>query len=259
MPAKVGGVRRLILVSSVALAAIVAGCANDSGDPDGTGAAPATSAADPVAVVRQAMDRSLSSTVTIDASVKVGSQSLELTGKTDPATRMMLVSGNLPEPMEARLIKDTAYLKMSALKGEKPWLKIDLTRLRPNSGLRQSFNLEAQTGIIGGVVTAEEVGDGRYRGTADLQKAAEAASTDGGMREGLESSAKLAKDPRNIPFEATVDAEGRLTALSYTIATKNLGDTVTDIKMSGFGEPVKVTAPPAGQTEEATEEMYRVL
>lgn len=251
--------RRLIFVSSVALAALMAGCAGNSEEPAGDGAGSATSAANPVAVVQQAMDRSLSSTVTIDGSIKIGGQSLTISGKTDPATRMMLVSGNLPEPMEARLIKDTAYLKMSSLKGEKPWLRIDLRKLRPNSGLRQSFNLEAQTGIVGGVVTAEEVGDGRYRGTADLEKAAQVASTDGGMREGLESSAKLAKDPRKIPFEATVDAEGRLTALSYTIATTNLGDTVTDVRMSGFGEPVKVTAPPAGQTAEATEEMYRVL
>ncbi|RLP93854.1 hypothetical protein EAD89_05070 [Micromonospora sp. BL4] len=251
--------RRLIPTLSIALfAALVAGCGTDSG---GDSAAPpaAASKADPVTTIRQAMDRSLGGTVTMDASVKAGTQSITLSGKMDPASRAVQVTGNAPEPMEARLIGDAAYIKSDSLEGEKPWMKIDLTKLRPTSTLRQSFDIKAQTGLIGGVVSAQEVGGGRYTGTADLGKAAEAASTDGGMREGLESSAKLAKDPKAIPFEATVDADGRLTALSYTIATKTVGDLVTDMRMSGFGEKVSVSAPPANETEAASAEMYKFL
>ncbi|PWR06763.1 hypothetical protein DKT68_21395 [Micromonospora acroterricola] len=252
--------RRLIPTISIALAvALVAGCGPSSGDTAAAPSAPATSKADPVTTIRQAMDRSLAGTVTMDASVKAGNQSITLSGKMDPASKAIQVTGNAPEPMEARLIGDAAYIKSDSLEGEKPWMKIDLSKLRPGSSLRQSFDLKAQTGIIGGVVSAQEVGEGRYSGTADLGKAAEAASTDGGMREGIESSAKLAKDPKAIPFEATVDGEGRLTALSYTIATKTLGDLVTDMRMSGFGDKVSVTAPPANETESASEEMYKFL
>ncbi|SIN32179.1 hypothetical protein [Micromonospora cremea] len=253
--------RRLIPTLSIALAvALVAGCGtNSGGDSAAPASAPATSKADPVTTIREAMDRSLAGTVTMDASVKAGTQSITLSGKMDPASRAVQVTGNAPEPMEARLIGDAAYIKSDSLEGEKPWMKIDLTKLRPTSSLRQSFDIKAQTGIIGGVVSAQEVGDGRYTGTADLSKAAEAASADGGTREGLESSAKLAKDPKAIPFEATVDADGRLTALSYTIATKTVGDLVTDMRMSGFGEKVSVAAPPANEIEAASAEMYKFL
>ncbi|MCX5069039.1 hypothetical protein OOJ91_24660 [Micromonospora lupini] len=254
--------RRLIPTLSIALAAVlVAGCGTTSDDTGGSGpsAAPATTKLEPVAAVRQAMDRSLAGTVTMDASVKAGNQSITLSGKMDPAAKAIHVTGNAPEPIEARLIGDAAYIKSDSLDGDKPWMKIDLNKLRPASSLRQSFDLKAQTGIIGGIVTAQEVSPGHYSGTADLNKAAEAAGPDGGMRDGLESTAKLAKDPKAIPFEATVDADGRLTALSYTIATKSVGALVTDMKMSGFGEQVSVTAPPAGDTEAASAEMYKFL
>ncbi|WP_406077482.1 hypothetical protein [Micromonospora sp. NBC_00858] len=253
--------RRLIPAISIALAAaLMAGCGTDSGDTaQNTSPAPATSAADPVAAIQQAMDRSLSGPVTMDAAVKAGGQSITLSGKMDPATKTIQVTGNAPEPIEARLIGDTAYIKSESGEGKKPWMKVDLTKLRPTSALRQSFDLKSQTGIIGGIVTAESTGAGTYKGTADLEKAAAAASSDGGMREGIESSAKLAKDPKAIPFEATVDGEGRLTALSYTVATKTLGDLVTDMKMSDFGKSVSVSAPPAGEVEEASEEMYKFL
>ncbi|MET8350798.1 hypothetical protein [Micromonospora sp. NPDC005206] len=254
---RVASMRRLIPTLSIALAAaLVAGCGTNS---TGDSAAPATSTADPVTAIRQAMDRSLADTVTMDASIKAGTQSITLSGKMDPASRAVQVTGNAPEPMEARLIDDAAYIKSDSLEGEKPWMKIDLSKLKPTSSLRQSFDLKAQTGIIGGVVSAQDAGGGRYTGTADLGKAAEAASSDSGMRQGLESSAKLAKDPTAIPFEATVDADGRLTALSYTIATKTVGDLVTDMRMSDFGEKVSVTVPPANETEPASAEMYKFL
>ncbi|MFC3502769.1 hypothetical protein ACFOOK_17560 [Micromonospora krabiensis] len=249
--------RRLIPVLCVVFAAgLVAGCDTTSGENAGAPSASATPAPDPVTAVRQGMDRSLAGTVTMDASMKAGNQAMTLSGKMDPGARVLLVTGTAPEPIEARLIGETAYIKMDSLDGDKPWMKLDLTKLRPGSSLRQSFDFTSQTGIVGGVVSAEATGEGRYRGIADLGKAAEAASTDAGMRQGLESSAKLAKDPTAIPFEATVDAEGRLTALSYTIATKTLGDLVAEMKMGGFGEPVRVSPPPADDTEEADETMY---
>ncbi|MGW4497988.1 hypothetical protein ACWENR_05120 [Micromonospora sp. NPDC004336] len=258
--------RRLIPALAAALAVLATGCGTGSdgsaASTDGSAAnspAPATSAADPVAVIRQGMDRSLSGTLTMDASVKAGPASIKLQGKVDPAARALHITGNAPEPIEARLIGDAAYIKSDPSEGGKAWMKIDLTKLRPGSTLRQSFDFKSQTGVIGGIVSAERVGEGRYRGITDLEKAAEAASTESGMRDGIKSSAKLAKDPKAIPFEATVDAEGRVTELSYTIATKTLGDLVTEMRMSGFGEPVSVAAPPAGETEDADAEAYAFL
>jgi hypothetical protein len=247
--------RRLIIANSLVLAALVAGCGTGNGTTWGT---PATSAANPVAIIQQAMQRSLSSTLTIEASVKAGGVSIQLSSKADPKAKVLQVSGKTPQPIEARVIGNAGYLKMDSLNRGKPWTKIDLTKLKSTSSLRQSFDLQAQTGIVGGIVTAQQAGDGRYRGTADLEKAADAAGANVTMRHSLESGAKLAKDPKAVPFEATVDAEGRLTALSYTIAT-DLGDFVTDVRLSGFGKPLNVTAPPAAQVEEAAAEMYAIL
>ncbi|MEK8108189.1 hypothetical protein NKG94_30915 [Micromonospora sp. M12] len=50
-----------------------------------------------------------------------------------------------------------------------------------------------------------------------------------------------------------------MTALSYTIATKTLGDLVSDMRMSDFGQPVAVEAPPASETEAASKDMYTFL
>ncbi|MGC5287381.1 hypothetical protein [Micromonospora sp. DT231] len=254
--------RRLIPTLSIALAvALVGGCGTKSDDSaaPGASAAPAPSKVEPVAAVKQGMDRSLAGTLSMQASVKAGNQSITLGGKMDPVAKAIQISGKAPEPIEVRLIGNTAYIKSESMEGEKPWMKIDLGKLKPTSTLRQSFDLKSQTGLVGGTVSAQEVGGGRYTGIADLNKAAEAASTEAGMREGLQSTAKLAKDPTAVPFEATLDADGRLTALSYTIATKSLGDLVTEMKMSDFGKPVTVEAPPAGETEAAADEMYAFL
>ena len=205
------------------------------------------------------MDRSLSSTVAIEATVKVGGTTIELNGKADPAGKKLEVTGK--HPSRSRPGSSAApRTSRPTRSGSKPWMRVDLKKLKPTSSLRQSFDVEAQTGIIGGITTAEQVGEAPLpSGPPDLAKAAEAAGDNVAMRDGLESGAKLAKDPGAIPFEATVDAEGRLTTLSYTIATKELGDMVTDITLSGFGEPVKVTKPPTKQTEEAPKEMYKFL
>lgn len=249
--------RRLITALSLVFVALAAGCGSGTEARwTAPASAPAISAADPVDVIKQAIQRSLSSTLTIQSTVKAGGLSIELAGKADPKAKVIQVSGKAPDPIEARVIGDAAYLKTKPAMGDKPWTKIDMTKLRPDSSLRQSFDLKTQTGIVGGVVSAEKVAEGRYRGTTDLTKAAEAAGANTTMRDSLESGAKLAKNPKAIPFEASVDPEGRLTALSYTIET-SMGDFVTDVQMSGFGEPVTVTEPPADEVGEATDEMYR--
>ncbi|MGC4856679.1 VOC family protein [Micromonospora sp. DT4] len=64
------------------------------------------------------MERSLTGTVTMDASVKAGNQSITLTSKVDPAAKAIHVTGTAPEPIEARLIGDAAYIKSDELDGE---------------------------------------------------------------------------------------------------------------------------------------------
>jgi hypothetical protein len=246
--------RRWISALSLTLAALVAGCDTSSGSiPKWTPMPPWV--ANPVAVVQQATQRSLSSTLTISGTVMIGDLAGNLRADADPKAHAIHFLGDVPAAMEAWLIGDTAYLKMETLESERPWVKIDMARLKPTSSLRLSFDLHTRTGIVAGIVSAEKVGEGFYRGIADLEKAAAAPDANGSMRWSIES----AKSPKAVPFEATVDTDGRLTALSYTIATKDMDDAVSDVRMSGFGEPVTVTTPPSGEVEEASEEMYAIL
>jgi hypothetical protein len=235
---------------------VLAGC--------GTAAAPVWSEPpdagpdDPVAVIQRAMEKSLSSTFAMKAGVTIGAgQAISLEGRADPAAGVLTVSGRAPEPVEARMLGDVVYIKQDA-GAAKAWMRVRLAKLRPNSALRQSFDIEAQTGIVGGIATAEPAGEGRFRGTADLTKAAAAAGSDS-LRDSLESVAALAKAPTAIPYEVALDAQGRLTELHYTVATASMGEFRTDVEMSGFGEPVKVPAPPAAQIEDAPDEAYAFL
>ncbi|NJP35067.1 hypothetical protein [Micromonospora thermarum] len=78
-------------------------------------------------------------------------------------------------------------------------------------------------GILGGLVSAEPAGDGRYTGVA-----------------------------------ATVDAQGRLTFFSYTFDTP-AGRITTEMKLHSFGEPVTVKAPPASRTMNAPDQVYELF
>jgi hypothetical protein len=243
--------RRSIGLLALGLA-VLAGCSTDSPNaPEPT----ATTPADPVAAVRDAMTKSLASTVHIDGKVGSGPETIEFSGDVDPEARVIKLTGRAPEPLEMVGVDDVLYIKQDE-PGSKPWLRIDMRKLKPTSELRQSLDIRSQTGILAGVVSAENVAPGRYRGVADLHKAAAAAPES--AQDSLKAAAKVAKNASAVAFNATVDAEGRLTGLTYTMETP-AGPVATEMTLGRFGEPVTVTPPPDDQVEVAPEELYEIL
>ncbi|MGW8768456.1 hypothetical protein ACWGN5_38950 [Streptomyces sp. NPDC055815] len=84
---------------------------------------------------------------------------------------------------------------------------------------------------------------GHYRGVADIARAARAASPQ--LRGALAAAAKgFAKD--TVPFDAYLDAEGRLRKVRHQFSFSNQGRTVavaSTTLLYGFGVPVEVTLP----------------
>ncbi|MFI7071052.1 hypothetical protein [Micromonospora sediminicola] len=225
-----------------------------------TASAPTTSAsasapttADAPAAIRQGFQRSLEKTLKMDVTIKAGNQTVTMRSAVEPATGAMTLDMRTPEPVSMVVTTDAVYVKQDASDG-KPWMRLDRSRLRPDGQLAQGLDVRAQAGILGGVVSAEPAGDGRYTGVADPEKAIAAASSDA-EKATLRNAFKVLKT-KTVPFEATLDAEGRLTLLTYTFDTA-AGKIDNEMKMHSFGEPVSITAPPASQTEDAAAEAYR--
>jgi hypothetical protein len=242
-------VRRIIGLIALGLV-LLTGCKTDTKPPE----APATTpAADAVTVLKESLTKSIESTVQLDATVTSGPFVIQFTAALDPGAQALNFVMTKPEPLELLGVGANLYLKPG---GSDDWLQVDVNRLKPTSQLRQALDVRSQTGIMGGIVSAESVGPGQYKGVADLNKAVAAAPES--QRQSLEAAATIAKNASAVPFEATVDDQGRLTSLKYTIEAPP-GPVVTELTLGKFGEPVTVTAPPADQVRPAPDSLYEAL
>lgn len=109
-------------------------------------------------------------------------------------------------------------------------------------------------GLTRSVVTAEKTGDRMYRGTMDLTQAGSVAAL---STEDLKAYADRAK---SMPFEATLDGNGRLTSLKLMIPAG--GDVKADTfayTYTDFGAAVTATKPAADQVLEASPTVYELL
>ncbi|WP_433287791.1 hypothetical protein [Micromonospora sp. CA-244673] len=250
--------RSLVPALAVGLTALLTACGT-AGDahPAPAASAPASTAttvvADPVAAIRQAFDRSLERTVTLDVTISAAGQTVTMRSAVEPATGRMTLHMKTPEPITMAVTQDAVYVQQDESDG-KPWVKLDRDRLRPEGQLAQGLEIRAQAGILGGVVSAERTGDGRYTGVADSEKAV-AAATSESQRATLRNAFKVIRQ-KSVPFEVTLDAEGRLTMLTYTFDTA-AGALGNELKLHSFGEPLAISVPPASETEDAAAEVYR--
>jgi hypothetical protein len=224
-------------------------------DRPGASATPTPTPTLDAGLIQAALDRSLESTLAITATVHTGPVDITVSGAVDAAADTISVSVTGPTAAEVIGIGGTLYVQADGPNGE-PWMQVDLDRLRPESQLRGGLDVRGQAGIVGGIVTVEQVGPGTYEGVADLNQAAAAA--DESQRAALTTAASMAENASSVPYEATIDDQGRLTRLFYTIETL-AGPTETELVLSDFGEPVQVEAPPADQVWAATDDLYAVL
>ncbi|MFG3302683.1 hypothetical protein [Micromonospora chersina] len=249
--------RSLVPALALGLAALLTACgtADDAGPAPAASASASTVVADPVAAVRQGFDRSLEQTAKLDVLITAAGQTITMTSAVEPDTGRMTLHMKTPDPVTVVVTEDAVYIRQDESDG-KPWLKLDRDRLRPDGQLAQGLDFRAQAGILGGVVSAERTGDGRYTGVADSEKAIAAAGSES-QRAILRRTFKVLKQ-KSVPFEATLDTEGRLTLLTYTFDTA-AGAIRNELKLHSFGEPLAISAPQASETEDATADVYQVF
>jgi hypothetical protein len=137
----------------------------------------------------------------------------------------------------------------------KKWLHLNTSKLDgPETLLLADY--KDPTGVqtlTAAIVTAEKSGDRTYKGTMDLSKAKVMGLTPDDIKD-------LGDKAKAIPFEATLDDQGRLTTLKLTLpeAGSNKADTYT-LSYSDFGATVTATKPAANQTIEAPAAAYTLL
>jgi hypothetical protein len=266
---------------AVALALSVTGCAG-AGDPAGVaGSAIKLTAA-------QVLDRAADKTGQVDSfkatlsaqmtgtSEGNGSMTGSMQYRTKPTLaysiafdQITMGGESVPGGVEMRLVDRAIYMKMPMLTelagpSVKPWLKMSFDDVGKETGvnvdqlLQQTKQMDPvqQTRMLTASKDVREVGketvDGvettRYTGTFRVEDAIAALPAD--QRElARKSLSDLGQG--SINFDLWADDQQLPRQMSLNRVPIPEGGTMTmKMKLSGFGEPVQVTAPPAGETSD---------
>ena len=137
----------------------------------------------------------------------------------------------------------------------KKWLHLNTSKLDgPETLLLADYkDPTGAQALTAAIVTAEASGDRAYKGTMDLTNTKVMGLTPSDIKD-------MGDKAKAIPFEATVDGQGRLATLKLTMpeAGSNKADTFA-FGYSDFGAAVTATKPAANQTIEAPAAAYTLL
>lgn len=253
------------------LTAVLSGC---SGGSRAQGTSADELSADPLTAVRSAADitgrtgsaRTTTELVTESADKKAVFNG---TGGYDYVKRVGTLEVTVPPgaattgTIREIVLPGTVYLQNSGAKvPEGKWVRLDVRQL-PDGNLVSSGATDpaSAAGALRGAQSAELVGTEtvggvlltRYKGTLDLAKAAEA--TGGRGADGLRMAAQTFT-VKQVPYEAWLDAQGRLRKVVETFAfagvagSKEAKDQVTVVSttsLAEFGAPVQAAEPAASE------------
>jgi hypothetical protein len=247
-------------VALAVAAALVAGC---SGTGTGSGSASPGASATPA---RSATDELVSAaaklrSATYKFTVKVGSTSMD--GAADPSTKgVQLTSrasaGGMSVDISLLAVGTDLYaqidgLSLLGINGD-TWLHVDGTKIKSLAvlGIADPSDPTGANSLSKQIVTANKSGSGDYTGTLDLTKAAVAGIP-------VAAITSVGDKAKSVPFTASVDSQGRLTKLSFTVpAQGSMPDTPVTITYSDFGSSVNVTKP-TSNVQEAPQAVYTFL
>jgi hypothetical protein len=251
--------RRLLTTAGLGVVAVltfaVAGCgekANTStgGGTTGGGAPPPAAQDAPGTLAKAAATVSRTS---FKVTGKIGADGT-MNGVMDPQKKLGEFTMNISaagQKMTAqmRLVGGETYMKItipgSPLPGfdGKKWLHISAGKAGPAS--LSTFDASKIAATLEHATKVERVNDTTYKGTIDATKSAEA------LGQKKEALAVLGDKAKAIPFEATVDGQGRLSRFKLDMPAVGGEPAQTlDFTYSDFGTPVDVKAPPASEVAE---------
>jgi hypothetical protein len=253
----------LTLAGAVALAG---GCAkkDDAGSSPASSSAPSPTAAPKTELVASMTKlKQTSQTFTLKTDMGALSQ-VTGSGATDPATKssqmkMTITGQGHSIDTEAITVGTDLWLKLGTpIPGLDPnkWTHIDATKAKSLSALGLSDPSDpTNIGKFGdAVVSAEKTGPGQYKGTIDLTKSSAA---------GVSSQVlgQMGDAAKAVPFEATVNGDGYVTALTIHMPASGtqVPASTTTMTFGDFGKAPAVKAPEKAQSQEAPQQLYSVL
>ncbi|OJF09657.1 hypothetical protein [Couchioplanes caeruleus] len=159
------------------------------------------------------------------------------------------------DPQSAKVIE--GLKAMIELFSGKQWLKLDMAKVTNDDfkiGIEDP-DLTGAAGLFGGVTTAERKGP-VITGTLDATVVKDDAHLLGtSVFKGAEPAQAKA-----IPYEATLDVDGRLTKLVLDVPkTTDAPAGKLTMEVSGYGAAAKQDAPPAAETKEMPESAYEMI
>lgn len=264
-----------LVAAGVAVVVGLSGCGGAGSDPAAKGSSKpddGSSALHAVKVAYQKTTKAKTAKFSLNEDVQasgkgstklVGAGAIDFTTK-DAAFTMKLPSGM---KMQSRIIDGVSYMHLpAAAQAPKPWLKIDINKLvkaRTGKTLQQLAQQAGDTpsqplSYLKGVSSeVTEKGTATVRGTetthyhaiVDLDKAT--AGLKGHAAKAALKKTEKALGGHTLPLELFLDDQGRVRREQMTVPSnteKFKGQADLTIDFFDFGAPVRVSAPPAGQT-----------
>lgn len=250
--------RRMAKLGVGFAAALTLGLGGCGGDEGGGGAGGTEPTKDPAVELRESVDklRETSAKVTMTAGPLTGSGVVDAPNK-QGNVKLEVSAGGEKINVETLAVGGDMWLKLTGVPNvPNKWMHIDPGKVSPEAGLginAGELDLVGGDKLFQGISTVERTGEGQYKGMLDLTKVSGSSFAD------EETVKQLGERAKAVPFEASVDDEGRLTKLMMDLG-QVAGQTLKlDAAYSDFGTDVNLEAPPAAEVIEAPDEIYQFL
>jgi hypothetical protein len=169
--------------------------------------------------------------------------------------------------MKFLVVREKAWIKVdfSGTEGltglpelPKKWMLVDPARIEDAEDAPLSYDDETDPGEAGAVLRAivdvRETGTGTYEGTTDLTRQGEAGIVTDTTLKALGERAKA------VPFEATVDAQGRLTRTVVKIPAAGKAKAARyEVVYDGYGSTEPPAEPAPADQQKAPKAAYEML
>ncbi len=264
--------------AAVGLAA-VAGCTSSGGSGNAGGSANAGSGnsgaaqLSPAAFIKAALtkasnDKTVHVTGTISSSSFSGT--LDAQEQFSPATEMSMTMSSSQMNISEVLVGNTIYMKipqLSSMLGGKPWAKLDMSALgslgssvqsmldsAKNTDPTQQLEPLLASGDLRkvGTETVDGVQADHYSGTVDAATAFDSSAAAKNLTPDQVAQLKSLMKTAGVTTE-TIDvwvASSGLPVRETVSSNTATGAVKVDLHMSGWGQPVSVSAPPADQVSD---------
>ncbi len=260
----------LVVVVLVAIAAVAVLALSKSADPVSAAISKSEDAGGARLAVTITADDGSGQPVTVTANGVFDQSNADITIDASSA----LAAAGLPDaggPIEVRYLQENGdpvvYANAPALStfipGGMSWVRLDITQAAQNLGVQlnglgaaatqnpaQALDLLRSIGSVEtvGTETVDGASTTHYRATIDLTKAAANLGTD---EQGLLNHLIANGAPNSIPVDVWIGDDGLVHKLTFN-ASAGSGSVALTLEISDYGTPVTVTAPPAGDTFDAT-------